>query len=64
MVEPSFRPEEITEENILHEINLICEVWGMEIKKKFRDSERLPIAINSGLCRIFLPKQTATGYER
>ena len=48
-------PEEITEENIQHEINLIGERWGMEIMKRHQSLEWVPIALNSGLCRIYIP---------
>lgn len=48
-------PEEITEENIQDEINIVGVRWGMEIMKRYQKLEWIPIAMNSGLCRIYIP---------
>ena len=48
-------PEEITEENIQGEINAVGIRWGMEIMKQYQKLEWIPIAMNSGLCRIYIP---------
>lgn len=48
-------PAEITEENIQDEINIVGVRWGMEIMKRYQKLEWIPIAMNSGLCRIYIP---------
>lgn len=46
---------ELTEENIQSEIDTIGIHWGMEITKKFQKLEWLPIALNSEICKIYIP---------
>lgn len=48
-------PEELTEENIQNEINVVGERWGMYIMKRYLRLEWVPIATNSGLCRVYIP---------
>lgn len=48
-------PAEIAEENIQDEINIVGVRWGMEIMKRYQKLEWIPIAMNSGLCRIYIP---------
>lgn len=47
--------EELTEENIQQEIDTVGIRWGMEIMKKYQKYEWLPIALNSEICRIYIP---------
>lgn len=47
--------EELTEENIQQEIDNVGICWGMEIMKKYQKLEWLPIALNSEICRIYIP---------
>ena len=47
--------EELTEENIQKEIEKIGTDWGIEIMKKLQKLEWLPIALNSEICRIYIP---------
>ena len=48
-------PEELTEDNIQNEINKVGVRWGMEIMKRYQRLEWVPIAANSGLCRVYIP---------
>ena len=52
---PHLAPEEITEENIQHEIDVAGRRWGMEIMKRIQKLEWLPIAMGSGLCKVYIP---------
>lgn len=48
--------EELTEENIQKEIDVVGTLWGMEIMKKYQKNEWLPIALNSEICKIYIPQ--------
>ncbi len=47
--------DELTEDNIQKEIDNIGTLWGMEIMKNFQKLEWLPIALNSEICKIYIP---------
>lgn len=47
-------PEELTEENIESEINNVGTHWGMDIMKRYQRLEWVPIAMNSGMCRVYI----------
>lgn len=47
--------EEITEENIQQEVDTVGTCWGIEIMKKYQKLEWLPVALNSEICRIYIP---------
>lgn len=47
--------EELTEENIQHEIDSVGSLWGVEIMNKYQKNEWISIALNSGMCRIYIP---------
>ena len=47
--------EELTEENIQHEIDTVATCWGMQIMKKYQKLEWIPIAMNSEICNIYIP---------
>lgn len=47
--------EELTEENIQKEIDTIGTDWGIEITKNLQKLEWLPIALNSEICKIYIP---------
>lgn len=47
--------EELTEDNIQKEIDEVAILWGIDIMKKFQKLEWLPIAMNSGICKIYIP---------
>ena len=47
--------DELTEENIQKEIDSVGTCWGMEIMKRFQKLEWLPIALNSEICKIYIP---------
>lgn len=47
--------EELTEDNIQKEIDEVGILWGMDIMKKLQKLEWLPIAMNSGICKIYIP---------
>ena len=47
--------DELTEENIQTEIDKIGTDWGIEITKKLQKFEWLPIALNSEICKIYIP---------
>lgn len=49
-------PEELTEENIESEINNVGIHWGMDIMKRYQRLEWVPIAMNSGMCRVYIPE--------
>ena len=51
------KPEDINESNIQGEINIVGVHWGMDLMKKYQRLEWLPIAMNSGLCDIYIPKK-------
>ena len=46
---------ELTEENIQKEIDTVGIHWGIEITKKLQKLEWLPIALNSEICKIYIP---------
>lgn len=46
--------DELTPENIDAEINTVGNCWGMELEKRFQKLEWIPIAMNSGLCKIYI----------
>lgn len=48
-------PDEITEGNIQKEIDSVGTRWGMEIMKTLQKLEWLPIALNSEICKIYIP---------
>ncbi|MEG2603238.1 MAG: hypothetical protein RSA23_10190 [Carnobacterium sp.] len=47
--------DELTEDNIQKEIGVVGTEWGMEIMKKFEKFEWIPIAMNSEICKIYIP---------
>lgn len=47
--------EELTEQNIQQEIDKVAICWGIEITKKYQKLEWLPIALNSKICKIYIP---------
>jgi len=50
-------PEEINESNIQSVINNVGIRWGMDMMKRYQRLEWLPIAMNSGMCDIYIPKK-------
>ena len=48
-------PDEITEENIDREIDSVGIRWGMQIEKGLQRLEWIPIAMNTGMCRVYIP---------
>lgn len=46
--------EELTEDNIDAEIDTVGICWGMELEKRFQKLEWIPIAMNSGICRVYI----------
>lgn len=48
-------PDEITEENFQKEIERVGIRWGREIEKKFHTLKWIPIALNSGMCKVYIP---------
>lgn len=52
---PHLLPDEITEENIQNEINSVGICWGITIEKRFQKMEWIPIALNSGMCKVYIP---------
>ena len=46
--------DELTPENIDAEINTVGNCWGMELEKRLQKLEWIPIAMNSGLCKIYI----------
>ncbi len=51
------KPEDINESNIQSEINKVGVRWGMDMMKQYQKLEWLPIAMNSGLCDIYISKK-------
>ncbi len=47
--------DELTEDNIQKEIDNVGTLWGMEIMKNFQKLEWLPIALNSEICKVYIP---------
>ena len=47
--------EELTKENIQQEIDNVGTCCGIETMKKYQKLEWLPIALNSEICRIYIP---------
>lgn len=47
--------DELTEDNIQKEIDSVGTCWGMEIMRTFQKFEWLPIALNSEICKIYIP---------
>ena len=48
-------PDEITEDNIDREIDSVGTHWGMQIEKGLQRLDWLPIAMNTGMCRVYIP---------
>ena len=46
--------DELTANNIDAEINTVGICWGMELEKRFQKLEWISIAMNSGLCRVYI----------
>ena len=46
--------DELTANNIDAEINTVGICWGMDLEKRFQKLEWISIAMNSGLCRIYI----------
>ena len=46
--------EELTEENIEKEIDTVGTCWGMDIMKRYQRLEWIPLAMNSGFCRVYI----------
>lgn len=51
-------PENITEETIQGEIDSVGTIWGLEIVKRYQKKEWIQIAMNSGMCRVYIPEQS------
>ena len=50
------KEDELTEDNIQHEIDLVGDRWGRQVWKSFlKDGEWLSIALGSGLCEVYIP---------
>lgn len=49
-------PEKITEENIQDEIDKVGRRWGWELMKRLQKFEWVPIAMNSGMCKVYIPE--------
>ena len=49
-------PDEITEENIQREIDETGTRWGLELLKRVQKLAWVPIATNSGLCKVYIPQ--------
>lgn len=47
--------EELTKDNIQNEINTVGTYWGIDIMKRFQKLEWLQIAMNSDICKIYIP---------
>lgn len=47
--------DELTADNIDAEIDTVGICWGMELEKRFQKLEWIPIAMNSGLCKVYIP---------
>ena len=47
--------DELTEDNIQKEIDSVGICWGTEIMKTYQKFEWLPIALNSEICKIYIP---------
>ena len=43
------------EKNIQDEIDAVGVRWGIDIIKKYQKFEWIPIAMNSGLCKVYIP---------
>lgn len=50
------KAEEITEENIQKEIDDVGRQWGMELTKMYQPMEWIQIAMNSNICKVFIPQ--------
>lgn len=48
--------EELTEENIDIEIDTAGYCWGMDIMKRYQRLEWIPLAMDNGLCRVYIPE--------
>ncbi|MBQ3939568.1 MAG: hypothetical protein II723_00510 [Oscillospiraceae bacterium] len=53
---PHLKAEEITEENIQEEIDKVGRLWGMELTKRGQPMEWIQIAMNSNICKVFIPQ--------
>jgi len=47
--------EELAEENIDKEIDTAGYCWGMDIMKRYQRLEWIPLAMDNGLCRVYIP---------
>ena len=47
--------EEITEDNIQKEIDEVAIRWGMELTERFQKLDWVPIAMDSEICKIYIP---------
>ena len=47
--------DELTAENIQNEIDTIGTSWGIKLTKKLQKLEWVPIALNSNICKIYIP---------
>lgn len=48
--------DELTSDNIEKEIDEVGVCWGMEIMKRLQKMEWIPIAMNSGMCKVYIPE--------
>ncbi|MCV3501450.1 hypothetical protein L8X52_07430 [Campylobacter lari] len=46
---------ELTEDNIQKTIDSVATCWGMEIMQRYQKLEWVPIALNSQICRVYIP---------
>lgn len=46
---------ELTEDNIQKTIDSVATCWGMEIIQRYQKLEWVPIALNSQICRVYIP---------
>lgn len=50
------KEDELTEDNIQHEIDLVGDRWGRQVwKSLLKEKEWLSIALGSGLCEVYIP---------
>lgn len=48
-------PEDITEKNIQNEIDTAGIHWGIQIERSLQKLEWIPIAMDTGLCKVYIP---------
>ena len=46
---------ELTEDNIQKAIDSVATCWGMELTRRYQKLEWLPIALDSQICRVYIP---------